>query len=146
MKEGQSITFTIQLSADDLRELAGVLSWAIFQFGYEPHTCSREHLEGLATRIGYQALQLARQAEIEQHEATGQDQITIFLNDNDDDQQPYRLFLTRKETGTEVVRLPNLTSAVEFCQQQGLPVFSSDIHLQQALRSYGIEAETLDVV
>lgn len=145
MKEDQSITFTIQLSADDLRELAGVLSWAVFQFGYEPHTCSREHLEALATRIGYQALQLARQAEIEQHEATVQDQITIFLND-EDAQQPYRVFLTRKETGTEVVRLSTLMSAVELCQQQGLPVFSSDTQLQQELRSYGIESQMLDLV
>jgi hypothetical protein len=145
MKEGQPITFTIQLTPSELRELAGVLSWAVFQFGYEPHTCSRDHLEGLTTRIGYQALQLARHAELEQHEATGQDQITIFLNDNDD-QQPYRVFLTRKETGTQVVRLPSLLSAVEFCQQHGLPVFSSDIRLHEELRSYGIEAHMLDLV
>ncbi|NJO84417.1 MAG: hypothetical protein HC828_17655 [Blastochloris sp.] len=141
----QSIAFTIELTPDDLRELAGLLNWAVFQFGYEPHTCSREHMEGLATQVGYQALQLAQHARLDEHEPTLQDQITIFVNANDE-QKPYRVFLTRKDTGIEVWRLHSLTSAVEFCQQHGLPIFSSDSQLQAELRTHGIESVSLGLV
>ncbi len=144
MSQEPWITFTIQLSPDDLRELAGILSWAVFHRDYKPHTCSREHLEGLVTQIGFQALQLAQEFEASQEQATLRDQIRVFFNANDP-QQPYRLFLSQSDMGIQVLRLRGLSDTVAICKQYGLPVVTEDPQLSADLRAHGIEAELLYV-
>jgi hypothetical protein len=106
----------LELSRDDLRELADVLHWAVFQIGYAPRAANREHLEALATRIGFQAMQLVPFLETSPNVVALKDYVNVFLNPNDT-QKPYHVFLFKDGVGVEVMRLYDLESTAELCKQ-----------------------------
>jgi hypothetical protein len=138
-QSSQSSTIHLTFTPHELRELADVLHWAVFQLGYTPRETSREELEALAARIGFEALQAAPPVGNAQSTAALHDYMNVLL-DNNDVQHPYQIFIFKNGLQVELVRLPDLASAADLCRQHGLPVVASDPQVSIGLHAYGIES------
>jgi hypothetical protein len=142
MTNNESSTMHLEVTPRELRELADVLHWAVFQLGYTPREASREELEALAARIGFEALQVAQPASSTDANAALSDYVNVLF-DYSDAQAPYQVFVFKNGLQIELVGLPDLASAASLCRQRGLPVLTNDPQVSNGLYAHGIASRPL---
>jgi hypothetical protein len=139
MTSNQSSTVHLEFTPHELRELADVLHWAVFQLGYAPRETSREELETLAARVSFAAMQMTQPADLDRNNAPQHSYLNVLL-DSSDVQNPYKVFIFKNGLQVDLAHLPDLSSAASMCRQHGLPVVARDPQVSIGLDAHGIES------